>query len=103
MANKLEYINRLERTVEHLHKCIAVYVDTAHVKEVFQGATLWEGDVEIFRLSRHPKAKRCFAWSDGEPEEIITILELPPVDSPESAVKLQVAQQIKKARKERPL
>jgi hypothetical protein len=34
-------------------------------------------------------------------EEFITILELPPVDSPQSAVKAGVAHQIKKARSER--
>jgi hypothetical protein len=37
----------------------------------------------------------------GGPEEIITILELPPVDSPESAVKVGVAHQIREARKYR--
>jgi hypothetical protein len=35
----------------------------------------------------------------GEPEELITILELPPVADAQSAVKVGVAYQIKKARK----
>jgi hypothetical protein len=55
--------------------------------------------LEVFDLTGHPKAKRCYAWSYGEPEEIITILELPPVDSPESAVKVGASYQIKKARR----
>jgi hypothetical protein len=54
--------------------------------------------VEIFELTGHPKAKRAYGWSYGEPEEFITILELPPVDSAQSAVKVGVAYQIKKAR-----
>src|SRR6266700_4031666 len=54
---------------------------TVVVHEVFQGKTVWRGDVEVFDLSGHPKAKRCYGWSYGEPEEFITILELPPVDS----------------------
>ncbi|HTD66537.1 MAG TPA: hypothetical protein VK846_08420 [Candidatus Limnocylindria bacterium] len=66
--------------------------------EVFQGQTAWKGDVEVFDLAGHPKAKRCYGWSYGEPEEFITILELPPVDSPESAVKVAVAYQIKKGK-----
>jgi len=37
--------------------------------------------------------------SQGEPEEFITILDLPPVDSPESAFKVALAYQLKQARK----
>ena len=94
-----EYIDRLKLTVEHLHNCAAVHVSSKHVKEVFRGETAWEGDVEAFDLRGHPKAKRCYGWSYGEPEQFITILELPPVDSPESAVKVGVAYQAKRARK----
>lgn len=98
MANKSEYLGRLKLTIEHLHNCNASYVRTVPVTEVFQGQVAWEGDVEVFDLTGHPKAKRCYGWSHGEPEEFITILELPPVDSPESAVKVGVAYQIKRAR-----
>jgi hypothetical protein len=69
------------------------------VEEAFRGKTLWKGDVEIFDLTGHPKAKRCYGWTYGEPEEFITILELPPVTDAQSAVKVGVAYQIKKARK----
>ena len=50
------------------------------VHEVFRGKTAWQGDVEVFDLSGRPKAKRCYGRTHGEPEEFITILELPPVD-----------------------
>jgi hypothetical protein len=69
------------------------------VEEMFRGKTLWKGDVEVFALRNHPKAERCYGWSYGEPEEFITILELPPVFDAKSAVKIGVAYQIKKARK----
>ena len=97
MASK-EYIERLKLTVEHLHKCSAVHASSAPVHEVFQGETVWRGDVEVFDLTGHPKAKRCYGWSYGEPEQFITILELPPVDSAQSAVKVGVAYQIKKGK-----
>ena len=70
---------------------IAARRETVPVHEVFQGKTVWQGDVEVFDLTRHPKAKVCYAWSYNEPEEFITILELPPVDSPQTAVKVGVA------------
>lgn len=69
------------------------------VHERFRGQTVWQGVVEVFDLADHPKAKRCYGWSYDEPEQFITILELPPVDSAQSAVKVGVAYQIKKSRK----
>jgi len=59
---------------------------------------VWQGDVEIFDPNGHPKAKRWYGWSYGRPEEFITILELPPVNSPQSAVKVGVVCQIKKTK-----
>jgi hypothetical protein len=41
--------------------------------------------IEVFDLFGHQKAKRCYGWSFGEPEELIMVLELPPVDSAQTA------------------
>lgn len=54
------------------------------VHEVFRGKTVWQGEVEVFDLTRHPKPKRCYAWSHREGpsdqgERFVTVLELPPV------------------------
>lgn len=84
--------------IMHLHKCGATWCESARVHEVFRGKTLWQGEVEVFDLTGHPKAKRCYGWTYGEPEEFITILELPPVIDAQSAVKVGVSYQIKKAR-----
>jgi hypothetical protein len=97
VANK-DYITRLKLTIEHLHGCSATWRGFAPVTEIFRGETLWKGNVEIFDLTGHPKAKRCYGWTYGEPEEFITILELPPVTDAQSAVKVGVSYQIKKAR-----
>jgi len=97
VANK-EYIERLQLTIQHLHKCAAVHRESVPVHEMFQGKTVWKGDVEVFDLVGHQKAKRCYGWTYGEPEEFTTILELPPVNSAQSAVKVGVAYQIKKAK-----
>ncbi len=98
MANKADYIARLQLTIQHLHKCGAVHRESVPVHEVFQGKTVWQGDVEVFDLTGHSKAKRCYGWSYGEPEEFITILELPPVTDAQSAVKVGVAYQVKRSR-----
>jgi hypothetical protein len=58
----------------------AAHVSTAPVKDVFQGKTVWEGDVEVFMLTGHPKAERCYAWayrdSSGKTHYTV-VLELP--------------------------
>lgn len=62
------------------------------------------GNVEVFELHGHPKAKRAYAWShkdgpDDSGERFVTVLEIPPVVSPETAVKVAVASEIREARK----
>lgn len=61
--------------------------------ELFQGQIAWDGVVEIFDLTGHPKAKRCYAWAEMENDEpqYTTVLEIPPVDSAETAVKVAIA------------
>lgn len=91
MASKKEYIERLQLTVEHLHKCSAVHVRTEPVHERFQGQTVWKGEVEVFDLAGHPKAKRAYGWShldkpDDSEERFVTVLEIPPVESAKTAV-----------------
>jgi len=97
VANK-EYIERLQLAIQHLHNCRAIHSETVPVHEVFDGKPVWKVDVEVFYLIGHPKTKRCYGWTHGEPEEFIMILELPPVDSAHSAVKVGVTYRVKKAR-----
>jgi hypothetical protein len=94
-----EYVERLKMTVEHLYGCSARHLGSERVTETFDGATLWSGDVEAFSITGHPKASRCYGWSQGEPEEFITILEMPPIKSAHDAVKVALAYQVKQARK----
>jgi hypothetical protein len=84
-----------------MHKCEATHRETVPVHEVFQGETVWQGLVEVFDLTGHPKAKRCYAWSHREEvndvdERSVTVLKLPPVISPESAVKAAVMEEIRR-------
>lgn len=99
VANKT-YIERVQLAVEHLHKCSAVHRSTVPVEEVFQGKTIWKGKVEVFDLSGHAKAKRAYAWShldgkDDSDERFVAVLEIPPVISPETAVKVAIAAEVK--------
>jgi len=93
VGNK-EYIERLQMAIEQLHKRPAKHLQTEIVKEAFQGKTVWEGEVEVFELKGHSKTQWCYAWTykedDGQ-EKIATVLQIPPVISPLTAVRVHIA------------
>lgn len=100
MANK-DYINDLKAVIGKLHGCGSTHVETVPVHEVFRGQTVWRGNVEVFDLTGHPKAKRCYAWShldrpDDSEERFVVVLEIPPVVSAETAVKVCIVADGKK-------
>lgn len=58
------------------------------VHETFEGETVWEGEVLVFRLSGHLEADRCYAWEvDGQ---VTAVLGVPPVRSARDAVRAAV-------------
>ena len=92
-----ERIANLKAGIEAMHKCKARHVEDKLVIELFRGEVAWDGVVAVFELAGHPRAKRCYAWSymdKGEPQ-YVTVLEIPPVDSAETAVKIAIAAQAK--------
>jgi hypothetical protein len=101
MESSHQYIDRLQVAIQHLHNCGAVWRETVPVHEVFQGKTIWEGDVEVFDLNGHPKAKRAYAWAhlDGKDDSqtrYVAVLEIPPVESAITAVRASIMADSKK-------
>jgi hypothetical protein len=99
-----EYLARLQIAVQHLHNCAAVWRETVPVHEVFKGRTVWKGDVEVYDLTGHPKAKRCYAWSHREGpndqgERFVAVLGIPPVESAVTTVRVQIVKDAKHSRK----
>ena len=84
--------------IKAVHGCDAEHAETVPIKEIFRGQTAWEGNVEVFNVTGHAKAKRCYAWGYRERGEweITAVLELPPVISPETAVKVAIAASARK-------
>ena len=98
-----DYIAKLQKVIRHLYGCESVYVSTTPIREFFQGRLVWDGEVEIFAIEGHPKASTCYAWAypgeDGK-KHYTAILKIPPVDSPQSAVKAALVTQVKNETKE---
>ena len=96
----MSQIDKVRLAVERLHECSAKHTGCALVDEVFQGQTVWTGQVEIFNITGHPRAKRCYAWAHGTDAgrtKYQAVLELPPVDSPEMAVRAVIVSQYRNA------
>jgi hypothetical protein len=95
VKGKWDYLDRLKSAIEDMHKCTAYYLHTQLIDETVGGKTVWIGDVEVFALVGHPKAKHCYAWSrrdgkNGEGERFVAVLEIPPVISPKKAVRASI-------------
>ena len=66
------------------------------VVEKFCNKTAWQGTVSVYALEDHPKAIRAYAWSSpmegSTKRRYYAVLHIPPVDSPEKAVRASIVQ-----------
>ncbi len=93
----MDYFSELQDAIRSLHGCESSHIKTVLVKEQFQGQVAWEGEVEVFSIAGHPRAKKCFAWShrtgkDDQATRYVTILGVPPINSPIDAVRAAIIQ-----------
>lgn len=103
VANKV-YIDRWQGVIAHSHKCNAVRAKAVPVRGVFRREPVSRGDLELFNLTGHPNAKPGCAWSrlDAAKDERSRFgarLEMPPVVSAASVVRLQIVNDAKQPRK----
>ena len=81
--------------IKRLHGCESHFIESVSVKETFKSQVVWDGTVEIFALTGHPKAQRCYAWSyfEDDKEQFVTVLHIDPVNSPQKAVQAAITSQ----------
>jgi hypothetical protein len=94
---------KLQFAIKQMHACESDHVSTVPVRESFNGAIVWEGEVEVFRLRGHPDADTCYAWAyqdDNGRTQYTAVLKLPPVKTPQDAVRAAIVAQVKDANKE---
>jgi hypothetical protein len=94
------HIEQLKYVIRLIHGAEAIHIESAPVKETFQGRTVWDGIVEVFELRGHPKATHAYAWAHETdnpetPIRHVTVLKIPPVVSPVTAVRAAIAQEFK--------
>lgn len=85
---------RLRKAIRDLHGVEATHLRSEPVHETFEGTTVWDGVVEVFRLKNHPKALLAYAWSHETDEggrRYVAVLGVPPVTSARDAVRASIA------------
>jgi len=83
MVANNDNIERIKSVILHFHQCKPSWVEDVPLEEVFT-------------RSGHPKLKKACAWSrgagpDDRGERFATVLEIPPVESPQPALKVAIA------------
>lgn len=95
----MSHIQELRDVISRLHGAKATHRESVPVKEVFNGETVWDGIVEVFHLEGHPKANTAYGWlhvaGDGKPTQHVTVLQVPPVVSPLTAVRAFIIQEFR--------
>jgi hypothetical protein len=88
------YQRALLDAIEKRGNCKAAYYQTQPVRIALDGVILWKGKVECFKLQGHPQATLAFGWGFENAQkkiEYITVIGVPPLDNPISAVKAFLA------------
>ena len=94
--------SELRDAIECQHGGKARFVEAVPVSETFQGQPVWQGTVHVFDLEGHPKATRAYAWSSpvegSDRRRFYTVLHVPPITSPEAAVRAAIVQEYRSVR-----
>lgn len=87
-------VEDLKQAVERLHRCQASFLEDVAVVEKFGNETIWSGIVSVFLIKGHSQANKCYAWSSpiegSTKRRFYAVLHVPPVDSPEKAVRASI-------------
>jgi hypothetical protein len=86
--------DQIKRAVESQHGCTATFIQLVPVKETFEGKTVWDGVVHVFRIDGHPQANKAYAWSSpiegSDKWRFFAVLHVPPITSPVEAVRAAI-------------
>ncbi len=88
-----QHIQNLTEAVAALHGCDCVHSGTSRVVEFYESQKVFDGDVETFTLSGHPKASLAFAWAfhNGTEPQYVAVLNVPPINDPSDAIRAAIA------------
>jgi hypothetical protein len=89
-----ERIDNIRNAVERHAGCPATHVESNPVTEGYLNQIVWDGVVETFDLHGHAEAKRAYGWQRDK--EYTVVLQIPPVESANSAVRAAIVAEARK-------
>ena len=91
-------IEKIRDALQVMNGVKAVHVASTPIREIWEDKSVWEGVVETFDITGHEKAKRCYCWVFpwGNQDQYVTVLEIPPVESALTAVRVGIVADGKK-------
>lgn len=91
---------KVKTAVERMLDCSASFVEEVTVVEQLGDQTVWSGTVSVFEIEGHPEATKAYAWSStiegSTKRRHYAVLHVPPVTSPQAAVRAVLACQYPK-------
>jgi hypothetical protein len=97
----MKHVERLRQAIRDLHGLNGEHIESVPITETFQGKTVWQGIVDVFRVRGHPQATHAYAWSyktENGTIKHVAVLGVPPINSAQDAVKAAVMAYIEKQR-----
>lgn len=98
--NHIENINALKDAIERMHRCKASHIEGIAVIEKYGPKTVWRGIVHNFKIEGNAKTDTCYAWSSpiegSTKKRYYTVLKIPPIDTPEKAIRASIVADLKK-------
>ncbi len=93
-------MTNIQKLGDVIHEAKAEHLESVPVTEKFQGRTVWDGIVEVFHLTGHPKTNKVYAWEHetgdpDHPKRNVTVLHISPVVSPQTAVQAAIVQEFR--------
>lgn len=91
-------VDALRDAIRHMHGVESNWIESVPVTETFNGEIVWDGEVQVFELEAHSKARRAYAWShetDAGKRRFVAVLGLGPVTDAITAVRASIAAQNK--------
>ena len=90
-------MRKLRSFIETSHRCRATHRRTIATRA--SRDPNWPARVEMFWLSGHPTAQRCFAWVDPiSTSQTYAVLEIPPVIGAATAIQSALASRAEQPR-----
>jgi hypothetical protein len=86
--------------IKHTYGLDAKWIESVPVRETHGGKVIWDGEVQVFEVTGHPKATRVYAWShESGPNgrrRFHVVLGVLPVTNADMAVRAAILSEARK-------